>query len=292
MIDFDFHVHSKYSNCARQSVEEAFLRAASANIKTIAITDHDTIAAHREAREMGQKYGITFIPGIEVSTMLHEKLPLIEKGVGIHVLGLYIDDNQEIIDRYYLESKTQSKARRKKLVTYLSAILGIDLSGASDSEKTIRSRLVESKVFANDADAKKYLKSPEILNRFPKYHMSIPEAIKMIHELHGLAILAHPFRGENHLKLVQSQVVELIDFACSSGIDGLEVFHCDNFEACGINYLLKKAKEKQLIISLGSDRHFFEDKCLGKYFVMEDDLQAIAYDYEGIKNHLLKEKKI
>ncbi len=291
MIDFDFHVHSKYSPCARQTVEEVFLRASQANLTTIAITDHDTIAAYKEVHEMREKYGIHCIPGIEVSTMIHSTLSFLDEGIGIHVLGLNIDLTQDILDRYYIETKIRAKTRRKKLFEYLETSFGIDLGEIPDSEKALRIRLCEKNIVASEDEAKKYLKSKEIIALFPKYHMSIPEAIDMIHELHGLAILAHPFRGENHLKLNQKQVDELIDFACTNHIDGLEVFHSDNFEAEGIAFLLEKVKEKHLLVSLGSDRHFFEDKRPGKYFIMEDRLLSLDFDFENIKRLILKEEK-
>lgn len=76
----DLHVHSTHSWDGTCTVE-GILRQAShhSDLDVIAITDHDAIDGALEAREIGPRYGIEVVPGIEIST---------QDG---HLLALYVD---------------------------------------------------------------------------------------------------------------------------------------------------------------------------------------------------------
>lgn len=82
----ELHCHSIYSTGSKIKVEgfetpkSIMQNAKKLGIDIVAITDHDTIKAHKEARKYAKKYGILFIPGEEVTT---------EKG---HVLALGIQE--------------------------------------------------------------------------------------------------------------------------------------------------------------------------------------------------------
>ncbi len=65
----DLHVHSHWSPDSRLTLEEAVDRLGFAGLSGFALTDHNSIAGHRELRALEARYPMyRFIPGVEVST--------------------------------------------------------------------------------------------------------------------------------------------------------------------------------------------------------------------------------
>ena len=65
----DLHVHSHWSPDSRLTLEEAVDRLEFAGLSGFALTDHNSIAGHRELRALEARYPMyRFIPGVEVST--------------------------------------------------------------------------------------------------------------------------------------------------------------------------------------------------------------------------------
>ena len=65
-LKIDFHTHSRYSKDGFSKPEEMILRAKSVGLDGIAITDHNTVLAHKEIMALGKKHNILVIPGVEV----------------------------------------------------------------------------------------------------------------------------------------------------------------------------------------------------------------------------------
>jgi predicted metal-dependent phosphoesterase TrpH len=63
----DLHIHTTYSD-GMGTVPAVLEAARQAGLDVIAITDHDTMAGARRARDLVPRYGIRVIPGIEIST--------------------------------------------------------------------------------------------------------------------------------------------------------------------------------------------------------------------------------
>ena len=76
----DFHIHSTASD-GDLTPREIILTAKERGIDTIAITDHNTTSGIKDAAYAGRQYGISVIPGIELSTR--------HKNNSIHLLGYF-----------------------------------------------------------------------------------------------------------------------------------------------------------------------------------------------------------
>ncbi len=63
----DYHIHSKYSPDSKLEPHEIIVRANRLNLKTIAVTDHDTVAGGLETKRINQT-DLEIIPGVEVRT--------------------------------------------------------------------------------------------------------------------------------------------------------------------------------------------------------------------------------
>jgi predicted metal-dependent phosphoesterase TrpH len=76
----DFHIHSTDSD-GSLTPKEIILSARSRGIDTISITDHNTVKGVEQAAIAGNLYGVSVVPGIELSTRY--------MGKRIHILGYF-----------------------------------------------------------------------------------------------------------------------------------------------------------------------------------------------------------
>ena len=91
----DLHIHSKYSPDSFASLNTIFKTAKKRGFDAIAITDHNTCRAWKDARNASKKHGVLFIPGVEVSSVD-------EYGNQTgHVLGFFLEE--EITKTYYYD---------------------------------------------------------------------------------------------------------------------------------------------------------------------------------------------
>ncbi len=72
MTDFvriDLHVHSRHSPDSRLTLDEIAGRLPYVGLRGFAITDHNSVAAHRELPALRERFpGVLVVPGIEVTT--------------------------------------------------------------------------------------------------------------------------------------------------------------------------------------------------------------------------------
>lgn len=280
MIDFDLHCHcAPYSTCASQTLDELIERAKKAGIKTIAITNHDTIQDLDLFQERCSKAGVTLIQGAEFGANVNNDIECVPDFVKVHILGLHLRNEPEKVKMAYDAYKGQNKEIKQARNRYLEERFGITIPSGS-LKKEIRKLLIENDPFQSDKEAREFLNSVEMLQKFQVKGPSISETIKLIHDLDGIAVLAHPFQGENHFNFTDEQNKAILDYCLSCGIDGVESFHSDNFKKGKVDYLLDYAKAHSLVYTMGSDRHFKEDKVQGLYFSFdyskyEDDIETI-----------------
>jgi predicted metal-dependent phosphoesterase TrpH len=78
----DLHSHTIHSD-GSASPEELIARASSKGARSIAITDHDTVDSFVEARVAADRFGVEFVPGIEISADFSPGT--------MHILGYYLD---------------------------------------------------------------------------------------------------------------------------------------------------------------------------------------------------------
>ena len=70
----DLHCHSKLSD-GSTGLDDIVFYAKRAGLDALAITDHDTMSGVPRAEILGRRYGLTVIPGVEISTFAHPVLP-------------------------------------------------------------------------------------------------------------------------------------------------------------------------------------------------------------------------
>jgi len=246
----DLHTHTQASD-GMQSPAENVRLAREKGLAAVAITDHDTVAGIAEALEAGVHYGITVVPGVEISTRAG--------GRDIHVLGYFIDFQDSLFLSRLAELRDTRAHRNEAIIEKLQS-LGIDISldrviaglgrelmpDESIGRPHIADELVRLGHASDMRDAfDKYLAEGAAAFVSPP-RIAPEEACQWIIEAGGAPVLAHPgLYGDD--ELVRAVLGR-------SNFKGIEVFHSDHGPAEGERYL-GLAAEYGLIVTGGSDFH-------------------------------------
>lgn len=252
----DLHVHSTESD-GTLTPEEVVFAAKEAGLSALALTDHDTASGAKAAAEAARSCGIELIPGIELST---QYTPSSGKGGSkeIHIVGLYIDPQNELLQQKTKEFRECRDNRNAKMVAALQQE-GFDITLdalLAENPDSVITRANIARFLYNHGQIK------SISEAFDKYigdgcrcyvgrfKVSPMEAVTLIRQAGGVAILAHPLLY--HLSSVNLQ--QLIDDLKGVGLDGIEAIY--STYTTGEEQLVKKiAAQNRLLISGGSDFH-------------------------------------
>ena len=290
MIDFDFHIHSApHSGCAGQTVKEAVQKAYDSGIKTIAICDHNCIDGLEEARLECGKLGMTLVNGVELSVSVRGISESLDGSV-IHVLGYNFKPDRELFASLKAPYDKEAQRQFEEQKEYLKK-RGFLISDTVKDSGALKEDLLKKGYFSDKREVKRFLKSEEMLKRFPPKKIPLEKVVDLIHKMGGVAVMAHPNNGEDHVHLTKSQTNKIIEFLAGKGLDGLEVFHYSTVNEEGaVENLLKQAEKYNLIVTLGSDRHYSDNRYGDNYFSMAEKLKSFVYDFGTIKEALCKNR--
>ncbi|GAB4379275.1 MAG: PHP domain-containing protein [Calditrichia bacterium] len=249
----DLQMHSNFSDGSMsptQLVEEA----KAIGLTAIALTDHDTINGVPEFLQAGQTYKMTTVSGVELS--VDTRLPYHGH---MHILGLFIDPRNQELKRTLDFLRNKRKERAEKILQKLNE-LGVPVTKEELLEEAgegsigrphLAKIMVRKKFVPSISEAfEKYLKKggPAYVD---KVKLGEADAIRLIKQAGGLAILAHPHLmkydtfEETREKILQLKAL---------GLDGLEVYY-SGMPAAFSQKLIKLAEEEHFAISGGSDYH-------------------------------------
>lgn len=247
VLDFaaDLHLHSLYSDGVF-SPSELVRAGAKRGLKGLALTDHDTVAGVAEFQAEAEKSGIQALPGVELSAF-HRELE-------VHILGYAFNPQDQRLLLALERFAHARKLRMEKMVQNLRA-LHLDLtmeqvSAAAGKGPLGRPHLAEAMLRAGLVKSFDEAFSCWIGKRSPayveKYRLSGEEAIELIHQAGGVAVIAHPLLG----RMSREDLVSLL----ALGLDGIEVQHPKLLPEQAAT-ARRLAEERGLLISGGSDFH-------------------------------------
>jgi predicted metal-dependent phosphoesterase TrpH len=248
----DLHIHSTFSDGVLKPAEIIDL-AKLQGLTAIAITDHDTAAGTDEAMQRGHEKGIEVITGIEISSWHGD--------TSMHILGYRFQHNDKQFNRRLHLLQQGRETRNARIIENLNKLgIMVDLSELlqySEYGQTGRphiARLLVDKGITKTIDMafKNYLRrgAPAYAERF---RFSARDAIAMIREAGGIAVLAHPSSLDPTLRSIPSLLKDL----CNLGLEGVEVYYPAHSPKA-VKALLKMAAEMNLLITGGSDFHGME----------------------------------
>jgi len=240
----DLHLHTHFSD-GTYSPEELAGCAAEHGLSAVALTDHDTVEGCARMAAACAGRGIEFIPATELTSEYQDH--------ELHILGYFLDDTHERLLRELARYQQVRQDRIRKIVARLNE-LGVPLDAevvfkiancqAPGRPHVGRALVQEGYCESLDEAFKRWLKKDRPA-WVPKFRVTAADAIQLIHEAGGLAVLAHP--GLNRADEVIPALVE-------AGLDGIECFHSRHSTAMAMHYL-QVADRHGLVATGGSDCH-------------------------------------
>jgi predicted metal-dependent phosphoesterase TrpH len=248
----DLHIHSTFSDGVLRPAEVVDL-AKSQGLTAIAITDHDTAAGTDEAMQRGNETGIEVISGIEISSWHDE--------TSMHILGYRFNHLDKKFNSRLQLLQDGRESRNARIIENLKKLgIMVDLSELqkySEYGQTGRphiARLLVDKRVTKTIDlAFKYYLRRGAAAYAERFRFSASDAIAMIREAGGIAVLAHPSSLDPTLRSLPSLLKDL----CRVGLEGVEVYY-PSHSPKAVKALLKMADEMDLLITGGSDFHGME----------------------------------
>ena len=242
----DFHTHTTASD-GKLTPTELIDLAARRGVQIIAITDHDSTEGLPEAEAAAARHeGLVLVPGIEMSADITDD--------EVHILGYFLDYRDEEFQKTLTRLRHARRDRGRSMVEKLHE-LGIDIPWERVEELAgdgavgrphVAQVLQEKGYIASFQEAfEKYIgrNGPAYVERVK---LTPVEAVRMLVEIGGLPVLAHPSS--------LSQLGRLLEELKAAGLVGMEVYYQDYDEAT--RGRLARAAEKHGVLKLGgSDYH-------------------------------------
>jgi len=243
----DLHLHTTASD-GRCTPEELVTRAEAAGLTTIAVTDHDTMAALPEASAAAARAGLRFVPGIEITSVC--------KGRDAHVLGYFLKPDAPGLAQLIAEQRRRRVDRAREIGAGLARMgAPIDIEGLVASAGSRTGKAIARPQIAQALIAAGHVSSvAEAFDRFlgescpayvPHTGATPAEVVALVVSGGGTASLAHP----GHLN--KDEVIpDLVD----AGLAALEAYHCSH-DADTTAHYLALARRLGLSVTGGSDYH-------------------------------------
>ena len=278
MIKADLHIHTDISD-GSLSTEEVIKNAKEKGLTHIAITNHDTVKGLKEAVELGKKYNIVVIPGVEISAYDYKR------NRKVHLLGYGIDlDGKHITNLCERLLKDRNEMTLKQVQIIKS--LGYDITEeevkvyAKNSAVSYKQHIMQvliDKGYIKEIYAplyKELFKNNGPCEMEIKY-IDVFEAIDAIIKDNGLPVIAHPGQM-NSYELVK----ELVD----KGLFGIEKYHVshslEDYERVD-----ELSRLYNLVVTGGSDFHgsYAKNRSLGDFITPSESIEFME--------QILKSKK-
>lgn len=245
----DLHCHSKYSD-GLLTPHALITKALENDVKTLALTDHDTVAGLDDLHKAAEGKPIRIIDGIELSTRF--------KLVDIHILGLNIDRKNEALLQLIQRQEEARRVRAQQISEKLKALKiddayqqVVDIVGHERIGRPHYAKLLLDLGLVKDLqDAfKRYLGRGK-LAYVPTVWNSIEDVVSGIVQAGGCAVIAHPFK----YVLTRTKLHALIIAFKLAGGKGIEVISGMMTPALILD-AAALCQRFQLLASTGSDYH-------------------------------------
>jgi predicted metal-dependent phosphoesterase TrpH len=278
-LAFDLQSHSTRSDGALEP-SEVVKAAASAGVRLLALTDHDTLAGVPEALEAGTRHGIAVVPAIEISAIDDGG----EDGVAreLHILGYLVDHTDPTFTATLAGFLADREQRTLRMAQNLRD-LGFELDSqaidarVSAGEPIGRPHLAEA-ALSHPANARR-LGEEQIddVGSFIRGYLiegkgafslrvtpTVEQAIDAIHDAGGVAIWAHPFWDVSD----GEEVLAMIDRFRALGADGVEAFYVTHTRE-QTELLAGRCEELDILSTGSADFHGPENRLFSRFMAFE-----------------------
>ena len=241
----DLHLHTTASDGLLQPAELVDM-AWRAGIRTMSVTDHDTVASVAEVGRLARDAGMAFVPGIEI-TAVHE-------GRDVHMLGYFIEPKNDEFGEFLERQRADRVRRLGEMVDRLAEIgkpinrekvLTKKQAGGSLGRPMVAKALVKAGHATDKRQAFDELIGEGKPAFVPRVGPEPSEVVSIIARAGGVCSLAHP-----GLLKRDDLILAMVD----AGLAALEAFHSDHDPETTGHYLAL-AERHGLAVSGGSDYH-------------------------------------
>jgi hypothetical protein len=239
----DLHLHTIYSDGA-YTPEMLVKSARSFGLRTIAVTDHDTVDGVRAVQEAAGDFP-EVIPGVEFSTECDQS--------EVHLLGLFVDTQNKTLQEELRTYRIRREQRIHVILDKLSAmgvtVLPEDVFRYAGKGTPGRMHVALAMIARGHARDIGTAFGRYIGNGRPAYvakeRQSPRETVEIIRGAGGVSVLAHP-------GLTQRD--DLLPELVRAGLQAVEAYCCAHTKQQERAYL-RAAREHHLLVSGGSDCH-------------------------------------
>ena len=250
---------------------EVVAQAWEAGVTTLALTDHDAVAGVGEAAEAAKGLGVELVPAIEMSCV-HEYAE------DLHICGYWVDlaTMTPICERAQKERVNRAEEIVERLRKWGFEIKLEDaIAEAGDALSIGRPHIARAAGASGDLGPffEEYL-VPGAKAFVPRRWPTAEQAIALIHEAGGSAVIAHPYWD-----IEDPDEVE--DLIRSLGADGVEAFYPSHTQE-QTEHLLRLCEELGLVPTGSSDYHGPTHKTFAKFG---------AYDTYGLGEPQVPQQK-
>jgi predicted metal-dependent phosphoesterase TrpH len=241
----DLHLHTTASD-GSSTPEALVAEAAAAGIHTLAVTDHDTVAAVPAVQRAAREAGLACVVGIEITAVLARR--------DVHMLGYFLDPSDAALADFLHVQRADRRRRLTDMIERLGAIgCPIDAgplveaaaSGRAVGRPLVADALVRAGHAVDRADAFARFIGEGCPGYVERRGAPPEDVIAIISRAQGLASLAHPGKAG---------IDAAIPRMAAAGLAAIEVFHPDH-DAADTERYQAMAERLHLLVTGGSDYH-------------------------------------
>ena len=263
----DLHMHSTFSD-GRYTPTQLVEVAAAKGLAVLALTDHDSWNGVAEAQAAAARLGnIRVLTGVELGTQCEND--------SVHILGYHVNMSCEPLHAKMDEMRHGRELRLTRMLAKLDGLgYHIEVEACDPKNRAVgRPHVAKALVAAGYFNTVQEVFDALLHRGGPAYvpqpKLAPEEAVQLIHEAGGIAVLAHP--SELSDGTLPERLLRAVPF------DGVEVYHPSADKKAQAKWL-QLAQELQLLVGGGSDFHAIPDRYpteLGVWQVRYEDVKGV-----------------
>ena len=242
----DLHMHTTASDGV---LTPAALmdRAFAVGIRTLSVTDHDTMAGIADAAAAAASHGMEFLPGIEITAVDNQR--------DVHMLAYFLDPDPPGLASFLVDQRSDRSRRAREMSEKLAGLgVPIDIDDLISVAEADGKAVGRPSVAQALVDAGHVVSVQEAFGRWladdgaayvPRVGISPTDVVRLVARNGGVSALAHP-------KLLRKD--DLVPSLAKAGLGAIEVYHSQHATSDESHYL-RLAEQYQLAVCGGSDFH-------------------------------------
>ncbi len=247
----DLHMHTTYSD-GRWSAEQLLDHVAQEGFRLIAVTDHDRVETVASIQQLGVEKHVAVLAGVEISAAWHGRMG--------DVLCYGFDPHDEALKAITDQVRQRAAANAEEVYEELLR-RGYRFPRRQEVLASTKGELRVAGDCANLLIKHGYLKDwPTALEMirdagYREMKVDMVEAVEAVHRSGGVAIIAHPGRGQREPQEFTFYTPQLLDqVRAEIPLDGIEVYYPTHPPELVETYLAY-AQQHDLLMGAGSDSH-------------------------------------